>query len=142
MDTDNTKKPKVLFVEDDTGLASIFKMRMETEGFEVTLCTDGESALQVGRELKPDLILLDIMMPKLDGFAALDLFRTTPETQAAKIVVMSALSQSTDIEHAKKLGADDYIVKSQVVIDDVMQQLRHMLGLPPAVAKPNTNERS
>jgi DNA-binding response OmpR family regulator len=127
---DNTKKLKILFVEDDLGLAALFQIRMEAEGFAVTLCNDGESALQTARGLKPDLILLDLMMPKLDGFAALDLFRHTLETEAAKIVIMSALSQKEDIDHAMSLGADDYIIKSQVVVDDVMDRLRKLLGLP------------
>lgn len=134
----NTKKLKVLFVEDDLGLANLFKIRLEAEGFAVTLCTDGESALTVGRQVKPDLILLDIMMPKLDGFAALDLFRSTLETKAAKIVIMSALSQKADIDRALALGADDYIVKSQVIIDDVMNRLRALLELPPSTLSAKT----
>jgi DNA-binding response OmpR family regulator len=136
---DNTKKPRVLFVEDDLGLAALFQIRMEAEGFAVTLCNDGESALQTARNLKPDLILLDLMMPKLDGFAALDLFRHTLETEASKIVIMSALSQKEDIDKAMALGADDYIVKSQVIIDEVMDRLRKLLGLPPSTLSEAAN---
>jgi DNA-binding response OmpR family regulator len=128
----NDKNPKVLFVEDDLNLSTLFQLRMQAEGFDVTVCNDSEKALQVGRDIKPDLILLDLMMPKLDGFDVLDIFRNTLETQGAKIVVMSALSQPADIERAKSLGADEYIVKSQVDIDNVMNRLRSLMELPPS----------
>src|SRR6185437_1318659 len=91
-------KPKVLIVEDDVELAALFKRRLEIEGCSVTDCTSGEQALQAGRGIKPDLIILDLMMPEMDGFATLDLFRHTPETGHAKIVVMSALNMKSDID--------------------------------------------
>jgi DNA-binding response OmpR family regulator len=125
---DNTTKiPKILYVEDDATLAMIYTARLEAEGYQVTHCSEGDRALQVGREFKPDLILLDLMVPGLSGFDALEMFRSTMETSASKIIIMSALSQSDDIERATKLGADDYLVKSQVLIDDVMQRIRQHL---------------
>jgi DNA-binding response OmpR family regulator len=125
-----TEKPRILLVEDDLTLANLYQMRMETEGFEVQQCNDGEKALQATREFQPNLILLDIMMPKLNGFDVLDILRHTPQLGKVKIVVLSALGQPQDIERAKQLGADDYLVKSQVVITDVMNRLRHHLNLP------------
>ena len=81
------------------------------------------------RSKRYDLILLDLMMPTLDGFGALEMFRGLLETKASKIIIMSALSQPYDIAKAKALGADDYIVKSQVLIDDVMEIIkRHLTG--------------
>lgn len=135
----SNKKPKVLIVEDDVELADLFKRRLEAEGFSVTECDTGEQALQAGRGISPDLILLDLMMPKMDGFSTLDLFRHTPETQKAKIVVMSALNMKADIDRAMSLGADDYIVKSQVVIGDVMNRLRALLGMPPSALSEQNN---
>lgn len=129
---DAIDKPRILLVEDDLTLASLYQMRMETEGFEVKHCNNGESALQEARDFKPHLILLDIMMPNLDGFNVLDILRHTPATAKIKIIVLSAMSQPSDMARAKELGADDYLVKSQVVIADVMSQLRHHLGLPPS----------
>jgi DNA-binding response OmpR family regulator len=126
------KKPRVLLVEDDLTLASLYQMRMENEGFEVRQCNDGEQALQAAKEFRPDLILLDIMMPKLNGFDTLDILRHTAGLESIKVVILSALGQPDDIERAKKLGADDYLVKSQVVIGDVMVRLRQLLGLPPS----------
>lgn len=125
---DATQKPKILYIEDDQGLAIIYSARFKAEGFDVRHCADGESALQTGRELKPDLIILDLMMPAMSGFDVLDLLRNTPETASAKIVVMSALSQPEDIEKTRALGADDFIIKSQVTIDDVIARIRALLG--------------
>jgi len=122
-------KPKILLVEDDTALATVYKARMEAEGFEVKQCDNGESALQTALEFHPDLILLDIMMPKISGFDVLDILRNTPETAHIKIIILSALSQPSDVERAKKLGVDEYLVKTQAVISDVMDRIRYHLGL-------------
>ena len=124
-------RPRVMLVEDDLMLAELYRLRMDKEGFEVQACRDGEQALQMAKAFKPQLILLDIMMPKLNGFDVLDILRNTPETKNVKIVVLSAMGQASDIEKAKSLGADDYLVKSQVLITDVMALLRHHLGLSP-----------
>jgi two-component system, OmpR family, phosphate regulon response regulator PhoB len=124
----NTKS-KILLVEDDQNLAEAYETRMGAEGFTVKRCDNGESALQMALDFKPDLILLDIMMPQIDGFDVLDILRNTPDTRNIKIVVLSALSQPSDIERAKQLGADDYLIKSQAVISDVMSRIRHHLGL-------------
>src|SRR4051794_28375025 len=123
-------KPKILFVEDDQGLAQVYKTRLETEGFEVSHCSDGEKALSQALEFKPDLILLDIMMPKISGFDVLDILRNTPGTAKTKIVILSALSQPSDQDKAKELGADEYLVKSQVVIADVVAAIKGSLDVP------------
>ncbi len=120
-----------MLVEDDITLASLYKMRMEAEGFEVKHCANGEEALQMAQEFHPNLVLLDIMMPRLDGFDVLDILRNTPELGTMKIVILSALGQPSDQARAKDLGADEYLVKSQVVIAEVMARIRFHLGLPP-----------
>lgn len=127
---DNSRKPKILYIEDDQGLAMIYTMRLKSEGFDVLHCANGETALQEGREFRPDLILLDLMMPSLSGFDTLDLLRNTFETSSAKIIIMSALSQPEDIEKTKAMGADDFLIKSQVTIDDVIDRIRGHLNLP------------
>lgn len=123
------RKKKILLVEDDQGLSSVYKARLEAEGFEVYHCDNGESALSDAMEYKPDLILLDIMMPKISGFDVLDILRNTPETANMKIIMLTALSQDTDKDRAKDLGADDYLVKSQVVIADVVDRINYHLGM-------------
>jgi DNA-binding response OmpR family regulator len=120
---------KILLVEDDDGLANVYKMRLETEGFVVKRVPNGEDALAAAIEFKPDLIVLDVMMPKVSGFDVLDILRNTPETANVKVVMLTALSQDTDKAKAEKLGADDYMVKSQVVIADVVERIKHHLGL-------------
>lgn len=122
-------KKKILLVEDDTALASVYKSRLELEGFEVSHVANGELALSNAIEFKPDLIVLDAMMPKINGFDVLDILRNTPETMNVRVIMLTALSQPTDKERAKELGADDYLVKSQVVISDVVERIRHHLGL-------------
>src|SRR4051812_36332135 len=99
-------KSKILLVEDDVALATVYKTRMEAEGFEVQWCDNGESALSKAIEFRPDLILLDVMMPKISGFDVLDILRNTPETANIKIIILSALSQPSDEERAKNLGVD------------------------------------
>lgn len=122
-------KKKILLVEDDDGLAAVYKTRLETEGFTVRRVQNGEDALAVAIEFKPDLIVLDVMMPKVSGFDVLDILRNTPETANIKVVMLTALSQDSDKQKAEKLGADDYMVKSQVVIADVVERIKHHLGL-------------
>jgi DNA-binding response OmpR family regulator len=123
----NLKGKKILLVEDDDGLANVYQMRLEAEGFIVKRVPNGEDALAAAIDFKPDLILLDVMMPKVSGFDVLDILRNTPETANVKVVMLTALSQETDKEKAEKLGADDYLVKSQVVIADVMERIKHHL---------------
>lgn len=120
---------KILLVEDDDGLANVYRMRLETEGFKVHRVPNGEDALASAIEFRPDLILLDVMMPKVSGFDVLDILRNTPETANIKIVMLTALSQDSDKQKAEKLGADDYMVKSQVVIADVVERVKHHLGI-------------
>lgn|SRR5690606_12101800 len=125
----DTKK-KILLVEDDQSLAAVYRSRLELEGFEIQEVNNGEKALSAAIEFKPDLILLDVMMPKISGFDVLDILRNTPATANIRVIMLTALSQPKDKEKAQSLGVDDYLVKSQVVISDVVERIRHHLGLP------------
>lgn len=122
-------KKKILLVEDDEVLASVYRARLEMEGFEVEEVHDGEKALSVAINFRPDLILLDVMMPKINGFDVLDILKNTPETMNMRIIMLTALSQEADRNRAEKLGVDDYLVKSQVVIADVIERVKHHLGM-------------
>lgn len=125
-------KKKILLVEDDEALANVYKSRLEIEGFETSWVGNGEDALSTALSFRPDLILLDAMMPKISGFDVLDILRNTPETNNIHVIMLTALNQPKDKERAEKLGVDDYIVKSQVVIGDVIERVRYHLGLPSA----------
>lgn len=120
---------KILLVEDDEALAQMYTMRLQAEGFTIEHVANGEDALSAAVKFHPDLILLDAMMPKISGFDVLDILRNTPETANIRIIMLTALSQPKDKERAEKLGVDDYLVKSQVVIADVIERVKYHLGI-------------
>lgn len=122
-------KKKILLVEDDAALAAVYRSRLGLEGFEIKEVNNGEDALSATIDYKPDLILLDAMMPKISGFDVLDILRNTPETANVRIIMLTALSQPKDKERAETLGVDDYLVKSQIVIGDVVERVKHHLGV-------------
>ena len=128
MDKSAANGKKILLVEDDDNLASVYSSRLGSEGYVVRRVSDGEYALTTALDFQPDLILLDLMMPALSGFDVLDILRNTPETANIKIVILTARGQEADRERAKKLGADDYLVKSQIVISDVIGIISKILG--------------
>lgn len=119
----------ILLVEDDDRLASVYESRLQAEGFKTKRVSNGEDALAAALQVKPDLILLDVMMPKVSGFDVLDILRNTPETTNVKVIMLTALSQDSDRERAKSLGVDDYLIKSQVVIAEVVDKIKQQLGL-------------
>lgn len=125
----NGQKKKILLVEDDMALSAVYRSRLEIEGFDVREANNEEDALSATVEYRPDLILLDVMMPKISGFDVLDILRNTPETANVRIIMLTALSQPKDKERAESLGVDDYLVKSQVVIGDVVARVKHHLGI-------------
>lgn len=122
-------RKKILLVEDDTALSGVYKSRLDLEGFDIREVNNGEDALSAAIEYKPDLILLDAMMPKISGFDVLDILRNTPDTMNIRVIMLTALSQPKDKERAEELGVDDYLVKSQVVIGDVVERIKHHLGM-------------
>ena len=128
-DTAASRPKKILLVEDDDALANTYIMRLEAEGFDIRRVANGEEALAAAREYKPNLVVLDAMMPKVSGFDVLDILLNTPETANVKIVMLTALSQDSDKQRAQGLGVDDYMVKSQVVMSDVVDRIKYHLGV-------------
>lgn len=119
---------KIMVVEDDASLREIYSIRITAEGYDVVSACDGEEALAVAVREKPALILSDIMMPKISGFDMLDILRSTPETADIKVVMMTALSAEDQRLRGERLGADRYLVKSQVGIEDVINVIHEVLG--------------
>lgn len=119
--------PKIMLVEDDNNLREIYGERLTAEGYEIISAGDGEEALALAVKEKPDLIISDVMMPKISGFYMLDILRQTPETKNTKVIMMTALSQTEDKDRADKLGADKYLVKSQVTLEDVARVVHDMV---------------
>lgn len=134
---------KIMLVEDDNNLREIYEARLMAEGYEIVSAEDGEEALALAVKERPDLIISDVMMPKISGFDMLDILRTTPETRDTKVIMMTALSQAEDKARADKLGADRYLVKSQVTLEDVARVANEVLtgvvATPDAVSSEGTN---
>lgn len=122
---------KILLVEDDKSLREIYGVRLMAEGYEIVSAGDGEEALAVAIKERPDLIISDVMMPKISGFDMLDILRSTTETKDIKVIMMTALSSEDQRARGESLGADKYLVKSQVGIEDVVRTVHEVLGDAP-----------
>lgn len=123
---------KIMLVEDDNNLREIYGARLLAEGHEIVAAKDGEEALALAVKEKPELIISDVMMPRISGFDMLDILRNAPETKNTKVIMMTALSQAEDKARADKLGADRYLVKSQVTLEDVAKAVNDVLAGTPS----------
>ena len=119
---------KILLVEDDKSLREIYGVRLLAEGYDIVSAGDGEEALAMAIKERPNLIVSDVMMPKISGFDMLDILRSTTETRGIKVIMMTALSSEDQRRRGEQLGADRYLVKSQVGIEDVVKTVHDVLG--------------
>jgi CheY-like chemotaxis protein len=119
---------KILLVEDDNNLREIYEARLMAEGYEIVSAADGESALVVAKKEKPDLIIADVMMPRISGFEMLDIIRNTEGLKQVRVIMLTALGQAEDKARADTLGADKYLVKSQVTLEDIVKAASELLG--------------
>lgn len=124
---------KILLVEDDKNLREIYGVRLLAEGYDIVSAGDGEAALAMAIKERPTLIISDVMMPKISGFDMLDILRSTSETKNIKVIMMTALSSEDQRARGEALGADRYLVKSQVGIEDVVRVVHDVLGDLPGV---------
>ena len=115
---------KILIAEDDKFLANAYRVKFEKEEFTVLIAYDGEEAIEAVKSFKPDVILLDLVMPKMDGFATLEALKKDPATKDIKVIVASNLGQAEDVERARKLGALDYVVKSDTPIAEIVAKIK------------------
>jgi CheY-like chemotaxis protein len=127
---------KILLVEDDKSLREIYGVRLLAEGYQITSAGDGEEALAMAVKERPDLIISDVMMPKISGFDMLDILRSTPETKDIKVIMMTALSSEDQRARGESLGANRYLVKSQVGIEDVVRTVHDVLADAPILTTP------
>lgn len=118
----------ILIVEDDEYLANAYRLKVEKEGYRVTLAGDGEQALRALQASKPDLIILDLVMPNMDGFTVLEHIRAHREWKNLQIVVMSNLGQDEDISRAKQYGVEHYLVKSDIRLKDLLVMVSKLLA--------------
>ena len=122
------QKKTILLVEDEPLLANLLKQRLEKEGFAIFHAPDGEEALKVMKTLQPDLILLDIILPKISGFEFMERLRNDPAFGKAPIVIISNLGQESDVEKGKVLGAIGYFVKAKMSIEDLVKRVKTFLN--------------
>jgi CheY-like chemotaxis protein len=125
---------KIMLVEDDNNLREIYEARLQAEGYTIVSAHDGEEALVIAKAEKPDLVISDVMMPKISGFEMLDILRNTEGLKEVKVIMLTALGQSDDQQRADKLGADRYLVKSQVTLEDIVKTAHDLLGDEAAAA--------
>lgn len=123
---------KIMLVEDDKSLREIYGVRLLAEGYDIVSAGDGEEALAMAIKERPDLILSDVMMPKISGFDMLDILRSTTETKGIKVIMMTALSSDEQRQRGEQLGADMYLVKSQVGIEDAVKAVHQVLNDKPS----------
>jgi len=120
---------KILLVEDDAFLSSLLKNRLQKENLEVILARDGEEALRLLKDSKPDLILLDLILPKKSGFEVMEDIHSNPLLQAQDIpiIIVSNLGQEADIKKSEELGAVEYFIKAKTSLDDLVKKIKDFL---------------
>lgn len=118
----------ILLVDDDLTLLEMYEDRLKAEGFTIVQAKNGEEALNKAREVKPALVILDVMMPKVNGFDVLKNLRGDQEFKDIPIIMLTALIQDVDRAQGKKLGATDYIVKSETMPGEVIAKIKKALG--------------
>lgn len=121
------KKTKVLIVEDEKMLCDMYKTKFEMEGYDVVQALDGKEGIEKAKVEKPDVILLDIIMPKLDGFGALQTLKKDADTKGIPVLLLTNLGQEDDVKKGKTLGAADYFVKANHSPADVVDKVRGVL---------------
>lgn len=114
-------------VEDDEMLVEIYQRKLMSEAYELIIARDGKEALDKTQKLKPNLVLLDLVMPEMDGFEALQKIKGDPETKHIKVVVASNLSQEDEKKKARDLGADDFIIKSNYDLSELAKKIESYL---------------
>jgi DNA-binding response OmpR family regulator len=122
---------KVLVVEDDRFLVSAYRAKLEKSGYEVQIASDGDEALAVLKTFTPDIILLDLVMPRRDGFSTLEEMKKNADWAKIPVIVTSNLGQKEDIDKALGLGANDYIIKSDLSIEELVSKVQKVSGVKP-----------
>lgn len=118
---------RVLVAEDDKAYANIYRVKLTNEGFEVDIAVNGEEAIKKAQTNKPDIILLDLIMPEKDGFDVLDVLevlKTNTALNKIPIIIFSNLGQEEDLERAKKMGASDYLIKANISIHEMVEKVK------------------
>jgi len=124
----SNKKIKVLLVEDDSMIVQMYKTRMDSEGWEVFFTDRGSEAMKIAKEEKPDIILLDIILPEVDGFTILKDLKADPATKKILVLMLTNLGQESDQNKGKEMGVDGYFIKSQHTPGDVITKIESLIS--------------
>ena len=119
---------KILIAEDDSFLRNMYLAKLESEDFEVVLASDGEEALDKMKIEKPDIVLLDLLMPKKDGFQVLEEKSSNSEIKDIPVIILSNLSQSEKIKRCYALGAKDFLIKAYFVPAEVIEKIKNLIS--------------
>ncbi|OGZ45792.1 MAG: hypothetical protein A3C84_03270 [Candidatus Ryanbacteria bacterium RIFCSPHIGHO2_02_FULL_48_12] len=115
---------KIVLVEDDEILSKVLYIEFTDAGFEVSQAFDGEVGLELVRSKRPDLVLLDVILPKKQGFAVLEELKKSPETKTIPVIMLTLLGEDEDIKKGLRLGADDYFVKSSHAVGEIIEKVK------------------
>lgn len=119
---------KILIVEDDKFLLKAYKIKLVQAGFKLYAAEDGEKGVQMAKKYLPDLVILDLMLPKLTGFEFLKRVKKDPKTKSIPVIVLSVLGQKTDWEKAMELGAAEYFIKTDYTLDEIIKKINKFLA--------------
>ena len=122
------KNQTVLLIEDDEFLAELYATKLNLEGYKVVLANDGEKGLKMIKEKKPDLVLLDIILPKMDGFEILTKIKADPELKSIPVILLTNLSQKDEVKRGLDLGANDYLIKAHFMPSEVVKKIKQSLA--------------
>ena len=117
----------ILFIEDESSLQKTFSDLLKSEGYEMISALDGEIGLRLAKTKNPDLILLDLILPKVHGFEVLKELKTDPKTKEIPIIVLTNLEGIGDVEKALELGATTYLVKAQYTLEEVVEKIKKII---------------
>jgi len=123
------KKIKILLVEDEKSIADMYKMKFDREGFEVVYIDNGDGVFKTVVDKKPDIVLLDIILPKVDGFSVLKELKENSKTKKIPVVMLTNLGQEEDIKKGQEFGADGYLVKANLTPTQIVERIKEILKI-------------
>lgn len=122
------KKKTVLLIEDDEFLAELYATKLNLEGFDVIAAADGKKGLKLALEKRPDVVLLDIILPKMDGFEVLKNLRADAVAKTIPVILLTNLSQKDEVKRGLELGAADYLIKAHFMPSEVVKKIKTLVG--------------
>ncbi|MDP3769826.1 MAG: response regulator [Candidatus Sungbacteria bacterium] len=125
----NTKEVKILVIDDDPFILDMYVLKFKDQGFQIDTATDGKAGLEKIKSFKPDIVLLDVVMPKMDGFDVIKKLKEENEPRTFKILFLTNFGQKEDVERGMQLGADGYIIKAHFTPSEVVVKVKEVLKI-------------